>query len=482
MSNKSTNLAAVLPSAGSNLAIEERAIPSPGPDEVLVRNHAIAVNPIDWKRQVMGLYISSYPTILGLDVSGIVEAVGSAVTLFKKGDRVLGLAPVTATGNPDHAAFQTYTLVQASAIAKLPDTLTFKQAATLPGAISTASVTLFDVLGLPLPQQQSTPTLSTTASPSTGILVWSGASSAGNATIQLARLAGLKVFASASPRHHALVRSLGATEVVDYRSPTAVADLVSAAQRAGVAIRYAVDCISTEETTPLVLDVLTKFGGAKKLAHLWTWPEQIAVPDGVEETFVNTVVIWTERRDLAARVFNELLPVWLKKGEVVPQTARVIDGGLEGLQTALEELRKGSRFSRADQESVNTLLQAYTVNAIKEEGNKKPFVARARGRSAIEYREPGPNLLERKKVDFARDPSDPVYALLLGLNAATLSQKAITDRLTRIVVFLSSAAGMLYNALWYFPVLMVAAGPSFGKEACQRHQGPSTFIESSAIA
>ncbi len=71
-------------------------------------------------------------------------------------------------------------------------------------------------------------------------------------------------------------------------------------------------------------------------------------------------------------------------------------------------------------------------------------------------------------VDFARDPSDPVYALLLGLNAATvgvialaaveLSHKAITDRLTRIVVFLSSAADMLYNALWCFPVLMVAAG------------------------
>ncbi|KAI9848079.1 MAG: hypothetical protein M1837_001181 [Sclerophora amabilis] len=62
----------------------------------------------------------------------------------------------------------------------------------------------------------------------------------------------------------------------------------------------------------------------------------------------------------------------------------------------------------------------------------------------------------------------PVYALLSGLNAATvgivalaavqLSQKAITDRLTRILVFLGATAGMLYNALWYFPVLMFAAG------------------------
>jgi NADPH:quinone reductase-like Zn-dependent oxidoreductase len=63
------NLAAVLPSAGSNLVLEERAIPSPGPDEVLIRNRAIAVNPIDWKRQAPGLYIASYPTILGMGMA-----------------------------------------------------------------------------------------------------------------------------------------------------------------------------------------------------------------------------------------------------------------------------------------------------------------------------------------------------------------------------------------------------------------------------
>lgn len=62
----------------------------------------------------------------------------------------------------------------------------------------------------------------------------------------------------------------------------------------------------------------------------------------------------------------------------------------------------------------------------------------------------------------------PVYALLSGLNAATvgiialaavqLAQKAITDKLTRILVFLGATAGMLYNALWYFPLLMFLAG------------------------
>lgn len=63
----------------------------------------------------------------------------------------------------------------------------------------------------------------------------------------------------------------------------------------------------------------------------------------------------------------------------------------------------------------------------------------------------------------------PAYALLSGLNAATvgvialaavqLSQKAITDKISRILVFLGATAGMLYNALWFFPVLIFLAGP-----------------------
>jgi hypothetical protein len=88
------------------------------------------------------------------------------------------------------------------------------------------------------------------------------------------------------------VRSLGAAEVVDYRSPTAVGDLVAATRRAGVEIRYAVDAISTEETLPLVLEFLGQFKGAgkMKLAHLWIWSEQVALPEEIEATFVGGVM------------------------------------------------------------------------------------------------------------------------------------------------------------------------------------------------
>ncbi|KAL2178442.1 chaperonin 10-like protein [Thermothelomyces heterothallicus CBS 202.75] len=369
MSGTTANLAAVLPSAGSSLVIQARRIPSPGPDEVLIRNYAIAVNPADWKRQFLGIYIISYPVILGMDVAGVVEAVGSDVTLFKKGDRVLGSAPGTITNNPDQSGFQKYTVVQATATTKLPDAISFTQAATLPSAVLTATVTLFSALDVPLlpppppPQQQGEPSSSGGGKgkgkgKGTGILVWSGASSTGNATIQLARRAGLTVFATASPRHHAAVRALGAAEVVDYRSPTAARDLAAAARRAGVDVRLAVDPLSTAESLPLVLAALAELSSASsaapapalasasgrrklRLAHLGPWPDQVERPADVDAVPVRALDAWTSRRDLAARVFNDLLGAWLETGEFVPQTPRVIDGGLEGLQTALETLRNG---------------------------------------------------------------------------------------------------------------------------------------------
>ena len=65
-------------------------MPSPGPDEVVVRNRAVAVNPVDWKIQTSGgAFLKAWPVVLGTDIAGDVHEVGSNVTKFKKGDRVL---------------------------------------------------------------------------------------------------------------------------------------------------------------------------------------------------------------------------------------------------------------------------------------------------------------------------------------------------------------------------------------------------------
>lgn len=84
------NQAAWIDGANKPLAVREANMPQPGPEEIVVRNSAVAINPVDWKMQdgylldQMGL-----PFILGTDVAGEVHEVGSAVTGFSKGDRVL---------------------------------------------------------------------------------------------------------------------------------------------------------------------------------------------------------------------------------------------------------------------------------------------------------------------------------------------------------------------------------------------------------
>lgn len=333
------NLAAVIPSAKANLVVKQRAIPTPGPNEILIRNHAIGINPIDWKRQAFDFAIPSYPTVLGTDLSGIVAAVGPGVTSFQPGDRVLGAADGMRSGNPDHASFQTYTVVSAAAATKLPDAVSFAQGATLPTAVGTAALALVDVLGLPLPGAK--PLASSEEDKRKGILIWGGASSVGAAAVRLARVAGLKVFTTASPKHHTRLRALGVAAVVDYRSPSAVADLVAAAKQAGADITLALDAVVTQETAQLVVEVLDKFDGAKKVAHLSAWPEKVAKPEGVEAGWVNGTRIWVERKDLGELVFNQLLRGWLEIGEVVPGMARVVERGIGGLQAALDELRKG---------------------------------------------------------------------------------------------------------------------------------------------
>lgn len=65
MSENETNVAALLPGLGQDLILQERPISSPGPGQVLIRNHSVAVNPVDWKQQAMGFMVDSYPKVLG---------------------------------------------------------------------------------------------------------------------------------------------------------------------------------------------------------------------------------------------------------------------------------------------------------------------------------------------------------------------------------------------------------------------------------
>lgn len=85
-----TNHAAYLVEAKKTpLEIREAPYPSPDPGTIVIKNYAVAINPVDWKMQAYAVYPVKYPCILGEDVAGEVVEVGSGVTNFSKGQRVI---------------------------------------------------------------------------------------------------------------------------------------------------------------------------------------------------------------------------------------------------------------------------------------------------------------------------------------------------------------------------------------------------------
>ena len=177
--------------------------PVPGPRDILVEVKAISVNPVDTKVRAPKDNIEDPAKILGWDASGIVAAVGENVTLFNPGDEVYYAGVITRPGS--NAEFQ---IVDERIVGHKPKSLNFEEAAALPLTTITAYETLFDRMKIDR----------NGAHKGASILIIGGAGGVGSIAIQLAKLAGLHVIASAS-RDETIswVRQLGADEVVNHR-------------------------------------------------------------------------------------------------------------------------------------------------------------------------------------------------------------------------------------------------------------------------
>ncbi|WP_033341713.1 NADP-dependent oxidoreductase [Catenuloplanes japonicus] len=179
---------------------EDVPVPSPGPDDVLVRVHAAAVNRVDLDvRQGMWEFTHHpFPMTLGWDFAGTVESVGSATTGLRVGDRVFGRPALTRDGT-----YAELLAVDPAEIAKAPESLPLEEAAALPLSALTAWKALFEIGELTAGQT---------------VLILGGAGGVGTVAVQLAAHAGATVAATASGTGIALARSLGADEVIDYRT------------------------------------------------------------------------------------------------------------------------------------------------------------------------------------------------------------------------------------------------------------------------
>ena len=88
MPTPETQKALVLPAKYADFVIELVPVPKPGPGQLLIKIHSVALNPVDWKIQKNGIIVHEFPAILGTDIAGTVEALGDGVDTFSVGDRV----------------------------------------------------------------------------------------------------------------------------------------------------------------------------------------------------------------------------------------------------------------------------------------------------------------------------------------------------------------------------------------------------------
>ncbi|CRL21532.1 Alcohol dehydrogenase superfamily, zinc-containing [Penicillium camemberti] len=322
--------------AGVPGVIRESPIPSQIADEqIVVKVHVWAMNPADAVVQDIPLPFIKYPLILGEDIAGTVESVGSAAAAkFQPGDRVLGLALGAAVAKPEQGAFQNYVILDYSMACKIPDSMSFTDASVFPLCIATAAYGLFskDYLGLPFP------TIST-APNSTGksILIWGGSSGVGSNAIQLCKAAGFEVLTTCSAHNAEYVKGLGADKVFYYTDADAIDQVVVELDKG--------ECIgifqAAGEPGPSC-QVAYKSRQTLRVATSNPVPEG-TVPEGVEAKMIfasGGAVIYYE---INKATFAGYLPEALAQGtyQVAPAPEIVSTEGLEGIQEALDLLKKG---------------------------------------------------------------------------------------------------------------------------------------------
>jgi zinc-binding alcohol dehydrogenase family protein len=192
--------------ADEALVALELPVPQPGPRDLRVAVKAVSVNPVDVKLRARLAPPAGAPGVLGFDAAGVVEAVGTGVTLFRPGDEVFYAGSMDRPGSNSELQ-----LVDERIVALKPRSLGFAEAAALPLTALTAWELLFDRLGVPFGRKTRGGTL----------LVINGAGGVGSILTQIARrLTGLTVVATASrPETAAWAREMGADHVIDHRRP-----------------------------------------------------------------------------------------------------------------------------------------------------------------------------------------------------------------------------------------------------------------------
>jgi NADPH:quinone reductase-like Zn-dependent oxidoreductase len=357
-----SNAAAWLNGPKATLQVKTAPYTRPSHDEVVIKNSAVAVNPIDWIKVDLGNMVFpwlKYPCIIGTDIAGEVVEVGHEVARFKIGDRVV--AHAVGTGQKYNTftkgAFQNYTVSLPHMTAHIPDTMSYEEAAVMPLGLSTAACGLFQTDQLAL----QSPTSTGKAAPAgKTLLIWGGSTSVGSNAIQLAVAAGYDVITTCSPKNFSYVKKLGASGAFDYNSPTVTSDIVAAFKNKTSAGALSIGQGAAEAC----MDILHQSKGDKFIAMasyptpptpyqylvllrtVWYFGSWMAINwykskvRGIRTRFIvgSTLV----DNDVGKMIYEDFLPAALAEGRYIAvPPPHVVGKGLEEIQTGFEVQKNG---------------------------------------------------------------------------------------------------------------------------------------------
>ncbi|KAK2414039.1 chloroplast envelope quinone oxidoreductase protein [Trifolium repens] len=216
---------------GSNaLKHVEVPVPSPSKDEVLIKLEAASINPFDWKVQKRMLWPflpPKFPYIPCTDIAGVITEVGKCVKKFKPGDKVVGLvSPFTGGGLAEYA------VVKETIAASIPPEISAADCAGLPVAGLTALQALSKSIGIKLDG----------SGERKNILITAASGGVGHYAVQLAKLGNTHVTATCGARNIEFVKSLGADEVIDYKTPDGAALKSPSGKKYDGVVHCAVEC------------------------------------------------------------------------------------------------------------------------------------------------------------------------------------------------------------------------------------------------
>ncbi|KAJ7192629.1 chaperonin 10-like protein [Mycena pura] len=323
-----TNLALIVSSEPFSRSIEDRGVPVPGPEELLVRVEAAGLNPVDARIGKIPIPMwADNPTVLGAEASGVIVALGNDVKRFKVGDRI---AFDTAGQKLDVSSYQQYSLAHSTIVAKLPPNISFEEGASIPVGLFTSYHAMYaePPHGIGLVSPMSAGGRGKYAGHQ--IVILGGAGATGHYALQLARLSGFStIITTASIKHESYLKSLGATHVIDRSLPDA--EVVKAVATLAPTLSVVFDTISTEETTAVGFAILkdskTYSKGDKTLLQIIPVPVPEAKSEGINVYMCWATSIWPQYNALSREMYPHV-EGFLADGTIKPMKIEVVKGGL----------------------------------------------------------------------------------------------------------------------------------------------------------